>query len=190
MSSPAVRQSQALRAILKEELDRLRPKTVAMLGCAGGSGFDVVDPEVTQKVYGIDINPEYLERARERYADKIPGLELIRTDLNSDESPRFRVDFIYAGLIFEYLDLDIAFPRIVDSLFPGGKITTVIQRSRGSEFVTKTKFSSLEKLGALANEISFEDLSRRAEACDLKQEFTRTVILNEKKEFVVTGFKK
>jgi hypothetical protein len=47
---------------------------VLLLGCSTGNGLARVDPTVTRRLTGVDLNPEYLARLRDRFPD--PGFEL------------------------------------------------------------------------------------------------------------------
>src|SRR5438132_888691 len=58
-----------LRTILADVYAQVRPARVAVLGCGTGNGLDVVDPALTRRVIGLDLNPEYLALAQERYPD-------------------------------------------------------------------------------------------------------------------------
>ena len=62
-----------LSRIFAELYDRLRPAAVAVLGCATGNGFEHVDPRISRRLIGVDLNPHYLEVARGRF----PQLESI-----------------------------------------------------------------------------------------------------------------
>ena len=49
-----------------------------VLGIAGGNGLEHIDKNKYQKVYGIDINTEYLKAVEERYSDISEILECIQ----------------------------------------------------------------------------------------------------------------
>lgn len=66
MSSPAVAQLQALNELFAAVLASLRPKSLVVFGCAAGNGFEHIDPCVTERVVGVDINPAYLQALKER----------------------------------------------------------------------------------------------------------------------------
>lgn len=66
MSSPGVAQLKALADLFEEALNQCRPKSVAILGIAGGNGLERIDISVTNQIVGIDIHPTYLEVVRNR----------------------------------------------------------------------------------------------------------------------------
>lgn len=112
MASAEVGQWQVLNRILAEDLSRFQPSSLAVLGCATGNGFEHIDPRITKRVIGIDINPRYLARLRERHQHRLAGLELIESDVLEAELPPGSVDLVHAALIFEYLDPAAALARI------------------------------------------------------------------------------
>ncbi|WP_392671306.1 hypothetical protein [Streptomyces sp. LN785] len=59
MEDPRVGQLQRLRDITGEQLAAYPFRTIGILGIAGGNGLDLIDPQVTQAVYGYDINADY-----------------------------------------------------------------------------------------------------------------------------------
>src|SRR4029453_7985258 len=67
MSSPEVGQYQLLNLLMRDILDSTRPRTLLVLGCSMGNGFEHIDPHVTSRVVGVDINPLYLERLVEKF---------------------------------------------------------------------------------------------------------------------------
>ena len=69
MGSDAVNQLAPLADLFGEALARLRPRSVAILGVAGGNGLQHVDGTITTRVVGIDVNPDYLTATRERFPD-------------------------------------------------------------------------------------------------------------------------
>ena len=94
MALPAIGQSQ----LIADQLDMLvrtyAPSSVAILGCAGGNGFERLIGTSISRVVGVDINPQYIEKARQRYAGRVPGLQLLVGDIQTSTSLFEPVDFI------------------------------------------------------------------------------------------------
>src|SRR5689334_18142311 len=100
MASAEVSQLPALSELFRCALDYCRPESVAVLGVAGGNGLEQIDPSVTKRIAGIDINQRYLDEVGRRF-EMTAGLELYRRDLTQplhDVSP---VAMVHAALIFE-----------------------------------------------------------------------------------------
>lgn len=167
MNHPAVRQLELLRLALRDVLVEFKPRSLVVPGCATGNGFEHVQPEVTSRVIGIDINPEFLAVARERYTATIPGLELMCADIADVELPRATIDVVFAGLIFEYVDLKSAIEKFCRWLRPGGLLALVVQLEGSEEKVTSTGYHSLQQLASLLRPVDPVALERLAESSGL-----------------------
>ncbi len=110
MALPEVGQATLLADIFADLLNRYQPNSVAVLGCAGGNGFDRIP--TTTRVVAIDLNHSYIAQLAERFSSRIQRLELIVGDVQTDELRFSPVDLVYAGLIFEYVDVDIVLTRL------------------------------------------------------------------------------
>jgi SAM-dependent methyltransferase len=151
MALPEVGQAPYLAGRLEAWVVATGARSVAVLGCAGGNGFDRLPRSQVQRVVGIDLNPDYLAVARARHQGRFPRLELIAGDLLA---PGFRleepVDLAFAGLFFEYVDVAAALARLRTLLEPGGRLGVVLQLpSPDLPEVTPSPYRSLERLGGL-----------------------------------------
>jgi len=105
MALPTIGQDRLIADQLSALIRTHEPSSVAILGCAGGNGFDCLLDAGLDRVVGVDINPRYIEEARQRYEGRIPGLDLRVADIQACMSLFEPVDFMYAALLFEYVDL-------------------------------------------------------------------------------------
>jgi SAM-dependent methyltransferase len=170
MSLPEVAQATLLADIFERMLREHAPASVAILGCAGGNGFDRIDPQVTTRVIGIDINPVYVATARERCQQRLPGLDLIVADLQQDDVSVAPVDLVYAALLFEYVDADAVLASVSRLLKPSGCLVTVVQLPNADgPTVTPSPFISLQSLTTCLRLVSPEFLRERAVAHGLTQ---------------------
>ena len=126
MNSPHVAQLEPLAELFGEALENFQPGSVAILGVAGGNGLDRIDPAVTRRVCGIDVNPEYLAAARQRH-NALPGLEFQCVDLAEEEVALAPVDLVHAALIFEHAGIDRCLDNAVNMVGPGGTLSVVLQ---------------------------------------------------------------
>src|SRR5688572_10848327 len=85
MSAPNVGQAELLAGVFMDALKEFSPATVAVIGCAGGNGFDRMDPQVVNRVVGVDINPAYLEVVASRYSGRFKVLELCNADISQSQ---------------------------------------------------------------------------------------------------------
>jgi SAM-dependent methyltransferase len=132
MRSPAVAQLEVIGELFAEALALRRPASVAILGVAGGNGLERIDTSVTRRVLGLDLNPEFLDAVRERFAD-LPGLELIRIDLAEEVVEAEPVDLVHAALVFEHAGTARCLDNAIALVGEGGALSVVLQRPGSTE---------------------------------------------------------
>ena len=170
MALPKVAQATLLADVFEGALRKYAPKSVAILGCAGGNSFDRIDPQATTRVVGIDINPAYVATARERFQRRLPGLELIVADLQQDDVSIAPVDLVFAALLFEYVDADAVLASVGRLLKSGGCVTTVVQLPHAdAPAATPSPFTSLQSLASCLRLVSPDFLRERAAALGLTE---------------------
>ncbi len=188
MGDPNVDQLQFLGRILGEALEAYRPESVAVLGCATGNGFERIDLAATKKIFGIDINKQYLEIASKRHSHRLEGLSLVCSDLFHWKPSAEVFDLVYAALIFEYLEPELLLERIQRSLKPDGKLVVVFQLANYGGAVSCAGYSglrSLEETISLVEPESFRDSARSADLAELEG---RVEQLESGKSFYVGHF--
>ena len=67
MKLDSVMQLQTLDSMMKEQLNDYPVSSVMILGVAGGNGLRHVPTDRISKIYGVAINPRYLEETVARY---------------------------------------------------------------------------------------------------------------------------
>jgi len=162
-----------------------------VLGCSTGNGFEHIDPGVTQRVVGIDINPDYLDILRQRHGPRLPGLELVCADVLPCHLAAGGFDLIHAALFFEYVEPVEVLPRVAGWLRPGGLLSVVLQfPSPVSKMVSETPYTSLKALESimrLVDPVAFEELTR---ACGLATARSWRVDLKLGKQFYVALYQR
>jgi len=188
MGHPAVQQLPYLSAVFQEVLRESQPNDIAVLGCSTGNGFEHI-PSSTKKIIGIDVNQQYLEVVRQRYGDRLPGLELICADLLDCAIAAHSMDLVHGALIFEYVDPAPVMERIATWLRAGGVFSVVLQlpSAEGSP-VTETPYESLRSLQPIMKLVSPELIAELAIRHDFKQLRTRVDTLPTGKKFHVGLF--
>lgn len=187
MTLPEVAQARLLADIFATILETHRPASVAVIGCAGGNGFDRIDTAITQRVVGVDINPGYIDAARQRYAGRIANLQLITGDIQ-DGTVRFApVDLIYAALVFEYVDGKRTLECLRTLLAPDGILAAVVQVA-GGKMVTPTPYGTLEALGPVMRVVDADDLAASARDAGLRELHRRRMRSPGGKDFDVQVF--
>jgi ubiquinone/menaquinone biosynthesis C-methylase UbiE len=184
MGSPSVGQLRFLSDVFARLLVELEPESLAVLGCATGNGFEHIRPDRTRRVVGIDINSEYLEVSRMRFADRIPGLELICSDIASCELQRESMDLVHAALVLEYVDPATVVEKASRWLRPGGVLSVVLQLPGESrDKVSETPFASLKSLESVMELVDPMRLQELAWKCGLSDSRSNTVSLESGKSF-------
>lgn len=129
MSLESVKQLQAMNSIMKKQFGDYPVRTATVLGIAGGNGLEHVSTDKFEKVYGVDINEEYLKAVKERYKDLSGILECLHIDLISECGKLPHSDLVIANLLIEYIGYE-AFQKAVKRIDPK-YVSCVIQINTG-----------------------------------------------------------
>ena len=129
MSLESVKQLQAMNSIMKKQFGDYPVRTATVLGIAGGNGLEHVSPDKFEKVYGVDINEEYLKAVRERYKDLEDILECLHIDLITECGKLPHSELVIANLLIEYIGYE-AFQKAVKRIDPK-YVSCVIQINTG-----------------------------------------------------------
>jgi SAM-dependent methyltransferase len=190
MALPQVAQAQLLSDVLAEAVGRYLPRSVAVLGCAGGNGFERLADNGVERIVGVDLNPDYVEAARERFADRIPVPELIAGDVQTGLFTFAPVDLVLAGLLFEYVDPGVVLARIRTMLAPGGTLRTLVQLpGTALSKITPSPYTSLAALAPVMHLVPPEQLARLAADQGYFMTGDRTVEAAGGKQFQVQDFR-
>lgn len=146
MQSANVAQLEALSELFAKALSMAHPASVAILGIAGGNGLEHIDSALTKRIVGIDVNEDYLDAVRERYAS-LPGLELHCLDLSKETLRLAPVQLVHAALVFEHAGVGQTLDNALSLVAPGGTISIVLQLPSQIEAgVSPTAFATLQNL--------------------------------------------
>jgi len=146
MKSADVRQLDALSELFAEALAYCRPRSVAVLGIAGGNGLEHVDRNTTTRVVGVDVNPGYLDEARRRFGAQ-GELELYCVDLAEQVIEVKPVELVHAALVFEHAGTGRCLENALSLVANGGALSVVLQLpSETEQGVGASPFPSLQRL--------------------------------------------
>ena len=189
MSLPNIRQADMLSSQFAFLLAEFSPTSVAVIGCAGGNGFDRVSPDVTKRIVGIDINRHYIEELSKRYAGHLPGLELYVGDIQEPRVAFEPVDLIYAALVFEYVEAESTLKSLRSICRANGVLAVVLQLpSKSIAAVTPSPFTSLHTLGPAMHLLSPDTLCDQAQQAGFVLRTSHTLSLPSGKEFALLVF--
>jgi hypothetical protein len=183
MRSPRVRQLAKLADLFGRALAIRRPESVALLGIAGGNGLDRIDPAVTRRIIGFDINPDYLRETAARY-QTLAGLELRCADLAHATPHAEPVQLVHAALVFEHAGLEGCLENALALVDPGGALSVVLQLPSESEpDVGDTGYDSIRALAAGFQLIDPPHFQALVEARGLQLRFQQTEPVGSGKSF-------
>ena len=138
MSLDSVYQLQVLSQIMKEQFYSYDVRNIMILGIAGGNGLEHIDKNRFTKVYGVDVNRQFLQESRERYCHLEDVYETICTDLLRDELQLPTSELLIANLLVEYIGYQ-CFQKVVKLVGPR-YISCTIQINTGESFVSDSPY--------------------------------------------------
>ncbi len=163
MSLPGIEQSQYLSNYLKEITRKYNPNSLAIIGCAGGNGLEKLKHETDKRIVCIDINQKFLDAAKKRFKNSFKEIEFICSDIITEECTFKPVDLIYAGLVFEYVDINLAVKNLSRLIKSNGKLIVVLQLpNKNIPEVSPSPYKSLE---ILSETFAFVKFDKFIEAC-------------------------
>jgi GNAT superfamily N-acetyltransferase len=186
MAAPQVGQLDALNAIMKRQLKRHAPRTLCVLGVAGGNGLEHIGLGV-QRVYGVDISAEYLAACARRFIALGDRLSLLRMDL-SDEACRLpQSGLVIANLVIEYIGIDTFIRRIAEAA--PAAVCCAVQDNSGAAFVSASPWAdALDCIGNIHIDIGPEALSAAMQAAGYRLSFREEAALPNGKKLVCMDY--
>lgn len=189
MALPSIGQANLLAQLFAQLLAEYAPSSVAVVGCAGGNGFDCAALRTMRRVVAIDINPAYVEALHARYARTIPGLELHVADIQDEALCIEPVDLVYAALLFEYVDAQRAFANFKALAQPGATLVAVLQLpSPEIAAISPSPFTALQSLEPIMRLVSPRTLRSQARHAGFAMNSSETLRLPSGKAFEVMRF--
>lgn len=186
MGPEGVDQLAPLSSIFQEAYAAAQPDRLLLLGCATGNGLEHVNPAVTKRIVGVDVNLQYLGVARQRFIGLGARLELYCAEAEKFRAAPGTFDLVHAALLFEYVHPEVLVRRIAEWLAPEGTCSVVVQLPGGEGPPAPTKtMSIIAKAMKLA---SPDDLTRLFEHYGLPRKRARTVPLKFGRSFWVGVF--
>lgn len=138
MSLDSVFQLQTLNKMMKQQFNSYAVKSVMILGVAGGNGLEHIDRQSFSKVYGVDINENYLKACIERYP-KLKGiLHTLCVDLTQESAQLPYADLLVANLLIEYIGYE-CFQETVKKVKPK-YVSCIIQINPEDSFVSDSPY--------------------------------------------------
>lgn len=138
MRLESVQQLQTINKMMCRQFFLCDADTVMILGIAGGKGLEHVVGSGFKRVYGVDINPDYLRLCKKRYPQLDGVLECICADLTISDTVLPHADLLIANLLIEYIGYE-CFCRTVTQVRPRC-VSCVIQINMDDGFVSNSPY--------------------------------------------------
>lgn len=181
MKLDSVMQLQNMNQMMKGQFNAYPVSSVMVLGIAGGNGLEHIDKNKYQKVYGIDINKEYLKAVEERYSDISDILECIQVNLIEETNKLPSAELLIANLLIEYIGYD-CFQKAVEQVQPK-YVSCIIQINIDDSWVSDSPyihaFDDLDKVHHQMEENSLIQTLKDIGYCLIAQ--TENLLPNGKK---------
>lgn len=138
MKLDTVMQLQVMNKMMKKQFYQYPVKTVIVLGIAGGNGLEHIDSQIIEKIYGIDINKEYLQECAARYENLNGTLECLCADLTNENIILPYADIVIANLLIEYIGYE-CFEKVINRIKPK-YVSYIIQINTNDSFVSDSPY--------------------------------------------------
>jgi len=192
MTSPEVAQLPVLAEIIARDLAAYRPRSLLVVGCATGNGLQHIDPAVTMRVAGLDVNPDFLAVARQRHCARLPGLELIQGDIFDPALAPGAFELVHSALVFEHVPWQPALRRVAGWVAPAGVLSVVLQLPSAevaavSPTAIANRYPDIAREMRLIDPIDFAALAREL---GLTEEASARIPLPGGKAFLATRYRR
>ena len=185
MALPTIGQSHYLANYLKESVNKYEPNSIALIGCSGGNGLGIIRSDIVERVVCVDINQKYLAIAKERFYNSFKQIEFISSDITSKDFSFAPVNLIFVGLVFEYVDSNIAVKNLSRLINKNGNLITVLQLPNNNiPEVSTSPYKNLSILNDLFSFVSADTFIKICKKYGLTLISKKIIQLNSGKEFV------
>ena len=182
-----VYQLQTMNEMMKEQFCAYPAQSVMILGVAGGNGLEHIDQKIFRSVYGVDINPDYLDVCQKRHSVLEDCFKPICADLSDDALQLPRADLLIANLLIEYIGYE-CFQTVVRKVKPQ-YISCIIQVGTETSFVSESPYlHAFDRLHEVHHPIGEQELVRRMQEIGYTKELTAVKDLPNGKKFVRLDF--
>lgn len=189
MTWPSVMQAQIMNAMMKEQFYQYPVKTIMILGIAGGNGLEHINPDIIEKVFGVDINSEYLDECAKRHTQLNGALNLLRVDLMDDNMVLPNADLVVANLLIEYVGY-ACFQKVINQVKPV-YVSCAVQINADTSFVSDSPYSNaLDDLDSVHHQMSEEMLAEAMESIGYLLILTNDELLPNDKHLLRLDFKR
>ncbi len=189
MKLDSVYQLQALNEMMEKQFNKYYVESVMILGVAGGNGLEHINTDKFKKVYGIDINKDYLSECQKRFNNLNTVLTLLCIDLTNDISVLPNADLLIANLLIEYIGYE-HFKKVIKKV-KAEFVSCIVQINTDDTFVSNSPylhiFNDLKKVHCQIDEKSLKNVMKEI---NYKHCFQSEKLLPNGKKLLRIDFKK
>lgn len=138
MNYKSVQQLTALNDMMKGQIESYDTDTLMILGIAGGNGLNHIDPHKYTRVYGVDVNENYLIECTKRYPELRGVFETVHADLKDPEAVLPKAEMVMADLVIEYVGCD-DFKKALEKIAPK-IVSCVIQINTDEDYISDSPY--------------------------------------------------
>lgn len=138
MKLDSVMQLQAMNSMMEDQFNAYPISNVMILGVAGGNGLEHVSKDKFDRVYGIDVNSDYLEEVTHRYPNLDDILECLCVNLISETEKLPETDMVIANLLIEYICYE-CFQKTIQHTNPK-YVSCIIQINKEDNWVSDSPY--------------------------------------------------
>lgn len=157
MKLDSVYQIQMMSKIMKDQFYTYSVDEMMILGIAGGNGLEHVDKNKFRKIYGVDVNKNYLEECMHRFTELGQIFVPVCADFADCECLIPSAELVIANLFIEYIGVDCFADRIkqIGPVY----LSSVIQADEGELFVSDSPYmKAFDGLESIHHQIDRDEL--------------------------------
>lgn len=159
MQLKSVMQIQVMNEFMNDQFYRYSVNTIMVLGIAGGNGLNHIKSDKFEKVYGVDINKDYLDECVKRYSELKDVFVPIHADLSDENISLPQSDLVIANLLIEYIGYKY-FQNVVKRTEPE-YVSCVIQVNLDDSFVSDSPYLHVfDRLDEVHHQVDREGLMK------------------------------
>lgn len=187
MKLNSVMQLQTMNQMMKRQFSAYPVNSVMILGIAGGNGLEHIDKHKFKKIYGIDINEEYLRTVKERYPDISDTLKCICLNLLEETNKLPKAELLIANLLIEYIGYE-CFKKAVKQVQPK-YVSCIVQINTDNNWVSDSPYiHAFDGLDKVHHQIEENSLAETMKSIGYKLKKQSESLLPNGKKLVQLDF--
>ncbi len=188
MQLQSVFQLQAMNSLMYDQIYHYPVSSVMILGIAGGNGLNHINTNKIKKVFGVDINKNYLDMCVERYSALGDIFQPINVDLTNPKLILPQTDLVIANLLLEYIGYD-CFQRLIKGSMPK-YVSCVIQINDDNGFISDSPYlKTFDRLSEVHHQMDTTALSNTMKGIGYDLSYTIEKHLPNGKKLVRLDYK-